>query len=247
MMYSNEFKNLVEIAYNKSVEYYKEEKDLIPNPFYIGFGNPNADVLIVGQEKAIDKKKKFVIKTESVENPWQWKKIADGNISDINYVFYEGKENISSFKNPLYPYAKICNGTWSKYQKLLNLIYPELEKEPIENSFFTKSFITEINHQPSPIQLGNKRDPQREEFLHNDYYKNFNVIILAIGDYLKQNEIEEKFDVKKTRDDSEPWRKLIIYKNNNLNRILLHTRQLSNSFPNYYLGKIRDLIKNYIH
>lgn len=247
MMYSNEFKNLVEIAYNKSVEYYKKEKDLIPNPFYIGFGNPNADILIVGQEKAIDKKKKFVIKTESVKNPCQWKKIVDKNISDINYLFYEEKENISSFKNPLYPYAKKCKGTWANYQKLLNLIYPKLEKEPIENSFFTKSFITEINHHPSPTQLGNKRDPQREEFLHNDYYKNFKVIILAIGNYLSQNEIEEKFDVKFFRNDSEPRKRLVIYKNDIEKRILLNTRQLSNDISNIYLSKIKDLVKTYIH
>jgi len=244
-MYSNEFKNLVNFAYNESHKYY-EEKDLIPNPFYIGFGNPNADILIVGQEKAIDENKKFVIKTESVENPWQWKKIIDENISDINYLCYG--ENESFFKNPLYPYAKKCKGTWSKYQKLHNLIYPELveEKKTIYNSFFKKSFITEINHRPSLTQSGNERDPLREKFLQNDYYKRFKVIILAIGDYLRQNEVEEKFNVNFIRNESEPRKKLVIYKNDNQKMILLHTRQLSNDVSNNYLDKIKNLVKPYI-
>ncbi len=48
-MYTEDFKNLVKIAVEGSREFYKERKFNTPNPFFIGFGNPNSKILIFGK------------------------------------------------------------------------------------------------------------------------------------------------------------------------------------------------------
>ncbi|PJC06648.1 MAG: hypothetical protein CO068_10175, partial [Flavobacteriaceae bacterium CG_4_9_14_0_8_um_filter_34_30] len=116
-MYSKEFQNLVKSANKFSKEFYQDNDQKNENPFYIGFGNPSSDILIVGQEKAISKEKHHQIFSESTENPLQWDKMVAENIVDINYKFYDS----GHFKNPLHPYdGKPKKGnTWNQYQKLI--------------------------------------------------------------------------------------------------------------------------------
>ncbi len=237
-MYKESFKELVKIAFEKS-EKLEIKKT---NPYFIGFGNPNSEILILGQEKAINQDNLRQIEVESIENPKQWNKIVNENITDIDFKFYEDY----FFKNPLHPYSgKPSKGnTWNHYQKLLKLIYPELN-ETI-NSFMFKSFISEINHQVSPNRLGNQTDEERKSFNSNKFYKEFKVTILAIGDYLNKNEIEENYNVSFSEDKSEPRKKMVLYKNINEQRILINTRQLSNDVSNDYLIKISNLIKNHL-
>lgn len=69
----------VNYANEKSDEFYLMSGDkTIPNLYYIGKGNPNAKILLMGIELAIDSKtNKDAFRDESVENPTQWKKIID--------------------------------------------------------------------------------------------------------------------------------------------------------------------------
>jgi len=52
-MYSKEFINLVNKAFSESEKLTPEEK-AEGNPYYIGFGNPNAKILFIGKEKGFD-------------------------------------------------------------------------------------------------------------------------------------------------------------------------------------------------
>lgn len=249
-MYPKEFQNLVENAVKYSKEYYKNKDIQTENPFYIGFGNPNSDILIVGQEKAIPKDSQNQIISESIENPFQWNKIIENNITDINYRFYESRH----FKNPLHPYdGKPKNGnTWNQYQKLIQLVYPELSELELHNSFLLKTFITEINHEVSTRSLGNQRNNERVNFTNHKFYNSFPVTILAIGNYLSRKEIESIYNVEFYEDISENHRKLAFYKNDSQKRTLIQTRQMSNFYFNgerkrEYFQRIAEKIKKARH
>ncbi|WP_405202118.1 hypothetical protein [Dokdonia sp. LLG6352-1] len=240
--FSDLFKDLVHLA-NKESETLTNNSDLKTNPYYVGFGKPNSDVLIVGQEKAIKSDNLMQIKAESLENPKHWNYLVENEIVDIDYKFYSDYY----FKNPLHPYdGKPTKGnTWLQYQKLLNFIYPDFNSEKW-NSFLLNSFITEINHQVSPRQLGNQKDEKRKSINNHDFYKSFNVTILAVGKYLKNNEIEDQFNVRFQKDYSEPRKRLLLFTNESENRIVLNIRQLSNDISTEYLKRIAEISKKYV-
>ncbi|RED95560.1 hypothetical protein [Marinoscillum furvescens] len=159
-MYKETFRNLVEWATKNSEKFYAGNLNATENPYYIGFGNPNSDVLIVGQEKAIEKSNQEQILSESIDNPKQWYQIITEGIFELDYRFYQN----GHFKNPLHPYSvKPKRGnTWNQYQQLLEVIYPTLIENEINNSFLLHSFITEVNHEVSPRSLGYQNNPIRK-------------------------------------------------------------------------------------
>ena len=238
--FSNSFKDLVFLA-NKKAELVDKNSGLNSSPFYIGFGNPSSKLLIMGQEKSIKSDNLMQIRAESFENPKQWKYLVENEIIDVDYKFYSDFH----FKNPLHPYdGKPTKGnTWLQYQKLVNFIYPNLINNKW-NSFLFSSFITEINHQVSPRQLGNQKDENRESIINHNFYKSFSVTILAIGKYLNNHEIEKCFDVQFLEDHSKPRKRLLIFTNESENRIVLNVRQLSNDISIEYLKRIANSTKN---
>ena len=49
-----DFADLVKNANILCDKYYNNTEKKTPNPFYIGFGNPNSEILILGKEKGFD-------------------------------------------------------------------------------------------------------------------------------------------------------------------------------------------------
>lgn len=241
-MYNESFKELVDLANGKS-ELIINISNLKTNPYYIGFGNPNSKILIIGQEKAIKSENETQIKAESLENPKQWNYLIKNKIENIDYNFYPD----FYFKNPLHPYdGKPTRGnTWLQYQKLINFIYPNFISER-NNSFLLNSFITEINHQVSPRQLGNQKDENRESINNHIFYKSFKITILATGKYLNNHEIESRFNVRFLQDFSQPRQRLLMFNNDFENRIVLNIRQLSNDISTDYLARIAKVIEDYV-
>jgi hypothetical protein len=241
-MYKESFKDLVNFANAKS-ELISLNLKNTTNPFYIGFGNPNSKILIVGQEKAINIDNEIQIKAESTENPKQWNYLVENRIDDIDHKFYSDYY----FKNPLHPYdGKPTKGnTWLQYQKLINLVLPDHFSER-NNSFLLNSFITEINHQVSPKQLGNKENEERQAINNHIFYKRFNITILAIGRYLANSEIESRYNVNFFQDYSKPRQRFLAFSNESEKRIVVNIRQLSNDISTDYLKKIAEIIKKYI-
>ena len=237
-MYSKEFINLVNKAFSESEILTPEEK-AEGNPYYIGFGNPNAKILFVGKEKGFDKEKNFgQFEFESLLNPKEWKSYIDNSIGINTNKHY----NSNTYINAFYPYFGKNKGghTWSKYEKILKNIYPEMTTE--NNNFLSYAFLTEVNFQPSKyskIKVFNNQE--RIDFLKEEYFKSFDVIILACGKYLSNTQIEEIFDVTlQDNEKSEKHELLKIFKNKD--RILLNTRQLSMAVSNEYLKNISALI-----
>lgn len=244
--YSSEFLELVNNAYQKSEKLIPEDKEF-GNPFYIGFGNPNSEIIIFGKEKGfkVDKNcKKSVEKLEheSLQNPNEWKYYIDNSITINTEKFYES----GYYQNAFFPYLNQnkTGHTWNKYYTLLKFIYPDILKE--NNDFFRYSFISEINFQPSKVSLIKKfKAENRIEFLKSEYFKNFKVIILACGNYLDKKSIENIFSVKHEELNlSRKREKFEVFFGEN--RILLNTRQLSFDVSNEYLKRIADKVKNHI-
>lgn len=241
-MYNNDFKKLVNLSFQKSKEFYNNEiNENKPNPYFIGFGNPNSKILIFGKEKGFDEINLNQLKYESIENPNEWKNYVDNDVLINKTKFYDSEFYINAFR----PYLGKMKGghTWNKYYQLLKNIYPQIQKS--ENEFLDFAFISEINFEPSRLSKIKAFDnSERIELLKNDYFKSFNVIICACADYLTNSQIEDIFDVKFENDLSKINQKLKIFKNNN--RILLVTRQLSMNIENEYLLRISEETKGYL-
>lgn len=238
-MYNTKFKKLVDFSFQKSQEFYKNEVNLNkPNPYFIGFGNPNSKILIMGKEKGFDESNLKQLQYESIGNPNEWKNYVDNNISFNKIKFYDSEHYVNVFR-PYY--GKMKGGhTWNKYYTLLQKVYPQIQKH--ENEFLDYAFLSEINFEPSKLsRIKSFNHDSRIELLKNDYYKSFDIIICACADYLTDNQIEEVFDVKFESDSSNPSEKLKVFRNDN--RLLINTRQLSMNIKNEYLDRISALIR----
>lgn len=241
MIYSKEFTTLIERAAHKTKDFYSDNPETVCNPFYVGFGNPNSDILLIGKEKAIGSENSEALKYESIQNPIEWKHNVTNRIPyNRNKVNKEAEHYLSCF----YPYKKKNKGgdTWAKYESLVNSI---LEKKRINhNDFFEDSFLTEVNYKPSKwSKIRTFDNEERKTFLKSSFYRSFKITILACADYLNRREIEEIFDVKFDKNLS-GGHKLVVYKNKK--RILVNTRQLSTSVPNLYLQEIAGEVKTYL-
>jgi len=241
-MYNQNFQDLVNFSFQKSKEFYKNEFNLNkPNPYFVGFGNPNSKILIMGKEKGFDECNLKQLQYESIENQNEWKYYIDNNVSFNKTKFYNSEHYINAFR----PYhGKIKGGhTWNKYFTLLKNIYPQIQKN--ENEFLDYTFLSEINFEPSKLsKIKAFNNLERIELLKNDYYKSFNVVICACANYLTDNQIEEIFDVEFDSDLSKPNEKLKIFKTEN--RVLINTRQLSMNIKNDYLSRISEVAKKYL-
>lgn len=170
----------------------------LANPFYIGFGNPNEDILFIGKEKgfSITSYPEHFLE-ESINNILQWQLITD-NI------------NIESFRfdprNPRgYHKGKLLKRhTWGKYAQILSglnedLTLKELLKEnsSITQNIFNHCFMTEVNHLPSKYSKGKTIIPERKTFLSDDFFKTFQTVIIGAKPYFdeERDDINELFDV----------------------------------------------------
>lgn len=244
-MFSKPFLDLTQLAHTKTQEKFHNSNLIKANPYFIGFGNPDSNILVIGQEMAIDPvKHRDTLEMESYRNPEHWNTIIEEKISDINYSF-KGK---NGFLNPRKPYDIKATGTWQSYEKLVEKISDLNLNKNLE--FFQHCFITELNTTTSKRQMGFKDCDERELLIKNQFYKSFPITILATGSYVKKERIESLFDVKHSKEnsDSQKYKKFEVYYSQNKERILINTRQLSQFYFSgeekiLYFQKIADKVK----
>ncbi len=194
MNYPNEFIKLVEHSA------WKDD--------FIGYGNPNAEVLIVGQEAALkEDDKNWKIFYAPNQNQWL-------NTIKHGYTYRNGYESngnnydFPQFFNPLFPFYKQkfsrltkqsktnegTSATYYNYQKLINAIVPhEQETDPYLGKivdFFRYAFITELN---STCRLNHTyKNPNIKECIAkrfdkmiatSEFWSQFKVVIMACGNY----------------------------------------------------------------
>lgn len=210
--------------------YSREFKEFVKNgqssPYYVGTGNPNANILFIGKESAISddniESKKWYHKNAS-----DWgKHIADNTCEILSYPITEDHE----FRKE----KSWGKNTWSKYQKLTNHIFNKEEK-PYHVDFLVNVFTTEINDCPSKntsTANKNKLNERKLLFKESDFIQNFPVIVLACSNYIRNNnevrEIDEMFNVEYS--DGKTYTKtnwFFSHYNDDNTKLVIHTRQLS--------------------
>ena len=123
------------------MDYSKEFRDLIActkdTEDFIGYGNPNAKILIIGKEESFDIKKgeNNIIYNQASKGNWKgWEEvIGNPSITPDSIPVWKDSGKFC----PLYPWKgdDLPKGTWTNYQKLINdaidnieVISEEIEK-----------------------------------------------------------------------------------------------------------------------
>ena len=242
MEYSKEFIGLVNSLSNTDNANLK----------FIGTGNPNANILIIGQEVALDRLKDgfefhYGLRQDNVA---LWKDCINKHkgYEDIEVWGRSCNNYMREDFSPLFPYygdqklhKSTKNGgtskTWKCYQKLLSLVYP-WQLSDTEADFHKFAFISEMSSIPfpkspakNPVTAESIRTRTTELFSH-EYFKQFPVIVVASGNYVSEKmygiDLQGTFNQRFIKTEPSPTIKsewINIHENNG--RLLLHCRQLS--------------------
>lgn len=235
-----------------------QQNDLLK---YIGTGNPNADILIIGKESSINDKESEQYRVELKGNFRSWKEKTDFN-----------QEVVKTYKcitdyDPLYPYKgqkySIDNGrnngtsrTWYTYQKLINHIYDTVGNTDID--FHEYAFITEVNSKPSRKTKDadiSSVELRKQELLKSEFIKSFPIVIISGVGYFNitspYNEIVDIFDVKFKEKIFAQHKSVQPYwihtgQKKSQTKLLINSYQLSIGIADKLLEEIADKIKEKI-
>ena len=257
-MYTEKFKQLV--------QYCKE------NNLFVGYGNPNGKVLVIGKEAA------HIAKEETTENLEKKKEeLFQSNVSQWEQILstnevpnYDGERPISH-ENPLYAYGnqfnkkdirkegKPYNGgtssTYLNYEKLYEQLF--LQGEKLKKINFQKEFfITEFSDYPTKESYKNEdiealrkqSIEERKPLFALPFFKEFPIVIVAAGDYpyLYHIDLEKTFDVIFKKEIKVGRDRYFLHFSKDNKRILIHTRQLSNSFSGELIVAIANEAKKFL-
>lgn len=216
--------------------------------FYIGTGNPNSKILIIGKESAIE-----TDDLQSFEwyrnNAKDWKKHIENKTCEVLEYYVDEK----------HPLRKSWGkNTWSKYQKLSDYIL-EKESENFKVDFLNHIFTSEINDSPSKTtsKANKTKISSRKEILKtSEFIQNFPVILLACSNYITNNEnnreINDIFEVEYIGDEigrkfysSGNW--YFLHYNKDKTKLVIHTRQLSTNVNNELLKDLAKIIRKHLN
>lgn len=174
---------------------------------FIGYGNPDADILILGQEAACKEGSKdwekfyqpnrfqweqILLSGKEIE-PRNWDGISEYSFPDFfnpSFPFYRQKNTIRRYvKNKATGEATSNGGTsstWYWYQRLISYVYPN---DSGYVDMFDHIFISELNGHARPNHR-TKQDVEnnirhRLDIMRatNYYWSHFKVVIFACGKY----------------------------------------------------------------
>ncbi len=229
-------------------KYSKEFNDLLEicdkNNEYVGLGNPNAKILIIGKEPGMELGTRITHGSAEF-----WKN------NDYSKKYIPTDENLRNF-----------NHTWQKYQKLYELILKKLNKcqeksDKYEINFVENVFTTELSNLVAPNTkkakeiegFKSKLEKRKNLFFNSQFISNFPIVIIASSDnqYIEtyDGEVRELFKVNFVKElnfgnSNKIW---LHYSNNDKPKIVIHTRQLTNGASNELLEKIADLVVEFIN
>lgn len=214
---------------------------------FIGTGNPNASILMIGKESAIGP-------TDILGLEWYHRNAIDWN-EHISNNTCETLEYPVLNDNHLY--KNWGKNTWSKYQKLNYYIFPR-DTKPYYVDFLKTMFTTELNDSPNKKTANAKKSSlnnRKELFKNSEFIQQFPVVILACSNYLKNNdfirEIDDIFQVTYDGDETGKYifskgNWLCIHHNQDKSKIVIHTRQLSANVDDELLKKMGEIINDHL-
>lgn len=228
MNYKTSFVELVD-----KVSILEKENEIVES--YLGTGNPNSKIIVFGKELGFDEKRIEQFNLEVLSNIEDWNKNINNNI-----FFDQVKVDLH---NPLIPYngcRQKAGHTWSKYQILSDFIFPESNQ-----NFFMNFYVSEIGHKPSKYSQNQGLSEMRKSLLkENSFFQEFQIVILACGNYLKTKDIEDIFSVDHSESKSIPRNKLEIFRS--IDKLVVNTRQLSMDVSRDYLEILASEIRKFI-
>ncbi len=217
-----------------------KEAAKLSNPYYIGFGNPNSDVLFIGKEKAFDPiKRPDLFFKESIDNVYQWNSIINEQ-EPINHKHILNKFKFNPMLPLMYDYGKIGKRkTWGMYAQVISKLFCLKLDDVLKNdesSFYQHCFSTEINHIPSKYSENKEMSIERMSLIQSDFFKRFSKVIIGAKSVIKPEEISELFNLKGNWTEIELGeignkrkRTLKAYKWKNNSRTIIICDQLSGS------------------
>jgi len=215
--------------------------------YFVGTGNPNSCVLLIGKESAIGTNDNIGQKWYS-KNARDWKEHIDKNTCECLNYFVD--ENHPLRKN----WGK---NTWSKYQLLSNYIWNK-QPEKYWVDFLQTMFTTEINDSPAKTTFtANKSGLNERKFLFKNsaFINEFSVIVLACSNYIKNNseirEIDDIFNVTYDGDEKGKYwfnkgNWFFTHHNYDSSKLVIHTRQLSADVNNEMLVRMGEVIRHHL-
>jgi|GEM_PF-524191 len=251
------------------MNYTSEFRDLINNigneQIYIGSGNINSKILIVGKEAGIDKKN--IMNRNNVHeermmndfnsNSTKWKHNVENDTQPSDIIW----DGIIEHSNPLFPFKgkrlldEKAGHTWRKYQVLHDYIYKGEINSDIssEYTFHNNFFLTELNSSPAGKSCDADKEsiPGRIELLkESEFFQNFPIVVLACNEYIGIrdgiNQIEDTFKNVKyhevKRFNKQP---LYIHIDTEKPKLVVHTWQLSSFIRHDLLNGLARLIVDF--
>lgn len=197
---------------------------------WCGQGNPNADILIIGQESTDISEEALIRKIMLCRD----KKDRDA-------------------PRPIDP----KNKTWANYQELLDEIYCR-KSEYIDKWDFEKFvFTTELSSTPRKQRNYKEAKPSIKErivfFKDSDFIQDFSVIILACGGYIKNDdkvrEIDNTFHVEFCKEYGSKESKNRFWTHidkKDPRKLVIHTRQFSNGISKDLIKEMASVIREHL-
>jgi len=217
---------------------------------YIGHGNSNSNILFIGKEAGLE------IGSE----------IYHGSVKSW-------RDNVD-YSKPYIPEDKKIrnqNHTWFRYQKLYDYILEKLElnkqtikKDKYEVSFVENVFTTELSSLPAPNTNDAKKQGnfskellnRKKSFFMSSFIQKFPVILIFATDnkYIEtySGEVCELFNVEFNRqincsDRDKIWVHYSKKDATNNPKLVLHTRQLTNSISKDLISNIGDEVVDFMN
>ena len=240
----------------------------VDNKLYLGLGNPSAKILLIGKETSNDK---IGFDEMSQINLQSWNEIISNGKSSDDVRFLEDNA-LFPWKGQKYTIRREkkdgtisgesgTSTTWYYYQFLIDLIYnkaPKDKKDLIDfHEFCFQSEMNQLNaKQSNNIPKGDllriKSIKEREKLFTLNFFRNFEVIVLASGHYHKDFD----FDIQKTFGVKWTGKTSVLSKGNWYNlhydnlekpkRILIHTRQFSTLITKELIEAIANECREFI-
>lgn len=204
--------------------YPKEFERLISSadaPEFIGWGNPNAKILLLGKEPAIDwadeKKGRIQYKIEVERNRDDWQENIDRQTGFDDVVAQRGiygnplcphgwqKYQVTNLdkKTKKYPEGKEGTArTWYQYQKLIDMIFGKTSGSDDFLDFHKYCFSTDMSDvaalessRTNPEKTKKSIEERRDGlFKKYDFFKRFPIIIAAVAHYPKKYDSDTYFE-----------------------------------------------------